>query len=282
MENKIVLDVATTGTGLLEYTDFILDGERDGNRASDSAVKATEVYQKLKNNYWLLRDTRYYIQGGADSKYDYQIRFSEFGENNLKSGEIDSINDMSDEIGFPIISYIDPNNITNVNKSNEYSHIEDFKTSVEDMVDDLYSSVFGDSLATEKIFYDSSKTRVSLCNNTESNLVGLINLITPGSDEYTNRVSLGPLLKSNIFHPGAKCILDLVINYSRGSIVYTKSAIVTLFVYDSGIVKNSIDMIIDDELRLYLDQDSDILSLSKLDTSINEYIIEGCTAKIMI
>ena len=283
MENKTALNIATSKTSeLFNYSGRIVDSEETKNRAFDSAIKATEVYQKLKDNFWFLRDTRYYIEGGEDSKYDYQIRFSEFGDNNHKSGEIDTLDDTSTVNSFPVLTYIDSDNIDNPNKAVEYSQRRAFETSLAEMVDDLYARVFSSALGSEKTFYDSSKTRVSLYDDSSESKSAIIKLITPGSTEYTNRVSLGALLKSNIFHPGSKCILDICINYSRGSSILTKSAMVTLFTYDSGIIKESIDMNLDDELRLYFDKESEILSLSRIDMSIDEYIIEGCIARIMV
>ena len=95
--------------------------------------------------------------------------------------------------------------------------------------------------------------------------------------------SLGPLIKSDVFRPGAKCVIDLVINYTKESKIYSKSSIFPIFTYtESGINKNTIDLIIDNEIRVYFDQSSELLSLERVDQSVDEYIIEGCTARIIL
>ena len=296
MENKsdVVIAKKVGGEGyrtnILDYTGFIIDDPDDNvrNRSAESPVKATEVYQKLKDNYWLLRDSRYYVEGGFNSSYDFQVRFLESGRGNIKTSEVDTIDDTNTTLGFPILSYIDENNLSNINKSSAFSTREGFIRSVEEMVDSLYDTVLGGEIQTlsefEKIFYDSSSTRISFWNDNNSGLQGIINLLEPGSDVYTNKISLGPLIKSDLFRPGSKCIIDLLINYSRSGEIYTKTVMFTVFeCTSSGIVKKSIDMIVgDDELKVYFDHNSEIIGLICLDSYIDEYIIDGCTAKIVL
>ena len=281
------------GTDILDYSGFIISDPVDSirNRSALSPVKSTEVYQKLKENQWLLRDTRYYVQGKDNSDFDFQIRFTEFDEENPKSGDIDTLDDSPLDIvhrgGFSVLSYIDEANIENINKARAYSLAMSLKDARNEMVDNLYNMVFGSEIGesgentalptTEKVFYDSSKTRVVLSGDS------LIELIVPGSDMYTNKVSLGPLIKSNIFKPGMKCIIDLSINFSKEDRVYTRSAMFPVFtVTDAGIEKSQIDLEISNEIRVYFNRNTEILSISKIDQSIDEYIIEGCTARILL
>lgn len=286
------------GTNILEYTEFIIDDPNDvvRNRSTNSAIKCTEVYQKLKNNYWLLRDSRYYVEGGANSDFDFQIRFTEFGNNNSKSGPIDSVDDSIKGPGVSILTYINEENIESINKSVSYAEAAGFRESADKMVNDLFSEVFGAttegeggrSIALpkiEKVFYDSSKTRVSLSSDpdSEEKISAIIPLVIPGSDLYTNKLSLGPLIKSDIFHPGAKCVIELVINYTKESKIYSKSSMFPVFTYtETGINKNEVNLIVDNEIRVYFDRTSEMLCLERLDQSIDEYIIEGCTAKIIL
>ena len=300
---KLVGDVSPEyGTNILGYSEFIIDDPDDvvRNRSANSPIKCTEVYQKLKDNYWLLRDSRYYVEGGVNSGFDFQIRFTEFGERNSKSGPVDSVDDTDTDTllgpGVPILTYINEENIASMNKSVSYAETVGFRESADKMVNELFSEVFGAttegeggrSIALpkiEKIFYDSSKTRVSLSSNpgNEEKISAVIPLVTPGSDLYTNQLSLGPLIKSGIFRPGAKCVIDLVINYTKESKIYSKSSIFPIFTYtESGINKNTIDLIIDNEIRVYFDQSSELLSLERVDQSVDEYIIEGCTARIIL
>lgn len=282
------------GTDLLDYTGFILYDPEDEirNRSALSPVKSTEVYQKLKNNQWLLKDTRYYVQGRADSDFDFQIRFTEFDSSNPKSADVDTLDDSLLSLsgsGFPVLSYIDEENISDINKARAYSLSMSFKDARNEMVNELYNTVFGSTTdgeggenitlpSAEKVFYDSSKTRVSLSSGNSY----LLELVNPGSDLYTNKISLGPLIQSDIFKPGMKCILDLSINFSKEGRIYARSSMFPVFTYtETGINKNAIDLEINNEIRVYFDQSTEILSIFKIDQSIDEYIIEGCTARIL-
>lgn len=282
------------GTDILEYTGFIISDIDDTirNRSASSAVKATELYQKLKNNYWFLEDTRYFVQGIQGSEFDFQIRFTEFNDrHNPKSGEIDTINDSAIDVnergGFPVCSYINADEINDINKARAYGLEMNFREFRDEMIEDLYDTVFGtgDEDTTlpgiEKIFYDSSKTRVSLL--IEEGQSCIMNLVEAGSDIYTNKISLGPLINSDLFHPGAKCIIDISINFSKDGKIYSRTAMFPVFKYtESGIQKEEINLDIAKEIRVHFDKDSNILSLAKLDQSIDEYIIEGCTARILL
>ena len=50
----------------------------------------------------------------------------------------------------------------------------------------------------------------------------------------------------------------------------------------SGVVKNSMDFYLGNEFKVYFDLDTEILNLIRLDQAIDEYIIEGCIARITL